>query len=201
MGSLWEPDLGPTWGLDAEHPPAADAHVGTEECIRTVHRDRCVVDCADTGMQIDWKLLGAPRFTWDPTVGRGDPGPGSHSDKPSEEPSEPAPPPHSDAMGSSGPTRWMGVAADSGLPEGVGLMGADKGLDEGAAPGSGGAEAAPTGGFEPPEVGQFLRTSAEVCVPAAPLRKNPLIRKRLEPASAAMDALASEMDTQDQAKN
>ena len=105
--------------------------------VRTRHRDRCVVDSADTGMHIDWKLLGAPRFMWDPTVGRGDPNPGSHSVEPSEEPSEPAPPPDSDAMDSAGLARGMGVAADSGLPEGVGLMGTDKGLDEGAAPGSG----------------------------------------------------------------
>ena len=72
-------------------------------------------------------------------------------------------------------------------------MGADEGLDEGVAPGSRGAEAAPACGFEPPEVGQFLRTPTEACVPAAPLRKIPLIRKRLVPASAAvcaMDALA-----------
>ena len=79
-----------------------------------------------------------------------------------------------------------------------GVRGADEGLDERAAPGSGGAEVAPAGGFEPPVVGQFLRTPTEVCVPAAPLRKSPLIRKRLELASAAvcaMDALASKMDT------
>ena len=90
----------------------------------------------------------------------------------------------------------MGVAADSGLPEGVGLMGTDKGLDEEVALGSGGAEVAPEGGFEPPEVGLFLRAPTEV--PAAPLRKNPLIRKRLVPACdavCAMDALASKMDT------
>ena len=103
MLSLWEPDLGPMWGLDARRPPAPDAHVGTEECIRTVHRGRCVVDCADTGMQIDWKLLGSPRFMWDPTVGRDDPDPGYHSDEPSEEPTEPARPSHSDAMDSAGP--------------------------------------------------------------------------------------------------
>ena len=48
-------------------------------------------------------------------------------------------------------------------------MGADEGLDEGVAPSSGGAEALPTGGFEPPEMGQFLRTPTEVCVPPAPL--------------------------------
>ena len=77
-------------------------------------------------------------------------------------------------------------------------MGVDDGLDEGEAPGSGGAEVAPAGGFEPPEMGRFLRTPTEVCVPAAPLRKNPLIRKRLVPTNAAvcaMDALVPEMDT------
>ena len=99
MLSLWEPDL------DVEHPPAADAHVGTEECVRTVHRDRCVVDCADTDMQIDLKMLGAPRFMWDPTVSRSCPNPGSHSDESSAEPSELAPPPHSDDMGSAGLAR------------------------------------------------------------------------------------------------
>ena len=101
-------------------------------------------------------------------------------------------------MGSAGLAREMGVAADTCLPEGVGLVGADEGLDEGVAPGSGGTEAAPVGGFKPPEVGQFLSTPTEVCVPAAPLRKNPLIRKRFVPAKApacAMDALASKMDT------
>ena len=30
MLSLWEPDLGPTWDMDVEHPPAPDAHVGIE---------------------------------------------------------------------------------------------------------------------------------------------------------------------------
>ena len=29
--SQWEPGLGPTWGLDAKHPPATEAHVGTKE--------------------------------------------------------------------------------------------------------------------------------------------------------------------------
>ena len=87
---------------------------------------------------------------WDPTVGPGDTE-GSHSDEPSEEPSEPAPP-HSDAMGSAGLAPGVGVAADSGLPKGVGLMGANEGLDEVVAPGSGGEEAAPAGVSEPPEV-------------------------------------------------
>ena len=72
---------------------------------------------------------------------------GSHSDNPAESPSEPASPPHSDAIGSTGPARGVGVAADSGLLDWVGLMGADEGLDEGVTPGSGGAEVAPAGGF------------------------------------------------------
>ena len=37
-------------------------------------------------------------------------------------------------MGSAGLARGVGAAADSGLPEGVGLMDADEGLDEGEAP-------------------------------------------------------------------
>ena len=53
--SQWEPGLGLIWGQDAKHPPATDAHEGTEECIRTVHRVRCVVDCADTRLDIDLK--------------------------------------------------------------------------------------------------------------------------------------------------
>ena len=35
------------------------------------------------------------------------------------------------------------------------------------------------------EVGQFLHGSATVCVPAAPLRKHPLIRRKLVPANVA----------------
>ena len=52
-------------------------------------------------------------------------------------------------------------------------MGADEGLDEGVAPVSGGAEAAPAGSFEPPEMSKCLRTPTGVCVPAAPFKKNP----------------------------
>ena len=58
MLSLWEPDLVPTWGLDVAHPPAPDAHVRTEECIRTVHRDRCVVDCFDTACKLTGSCWG-----------------------------------------------------------------------------------------------------------------------------------------------
>ena len=113
-------------------------------------------------------MLGAPRQLWDPNVSPGATE-GSHSNHPAESPSEPASPPHSDAMGSAGIARGVEVAADPGLLEGVGLMGADEGLDAGEAPGSGEAEAAPAGGFEPPELGQFLRTPTEACVPAAPV--------------------------------
>ena len=122
MLSLWEPDLGPTWGFDVEHPPAPDAHVGAEECICTVHRDRCVLDCADTGMQIDWKLLWAPRYMWDPTVGPGDPE-GSHSDTLAEAPSEPASPPHSDAMVSAGSARGGGGCCGLWFARGGGAHG------------------------------------------------------------------------------
>ena len=37
-------------------------------------------------------------------------------------------------------------------------------MDEGVAPGPGGAEAAPASGVEPPEMGQFLCMPTEVCV-------------------------------------
>ena len=59
--SQWEPGLSPIWGLNAKHPPATDAHEGTEECIRTAHGDRCVVGCADTGLDVDncWERRGS----------------------------------------------------------------------------------------------------------------------------------------------
>ena len=54
--------------------------------------------------------------------------------------------------------------------------------------GSGGAEVAPATGFATPqyEVGSFVRGPAEVCVPAAPLQENPLIRKEEVPANVAV---------------
>ena len=56
-------------------------------------------------------------------------------------------------------------------------------------------------GFAKPvnEVGQFLHGPATVCVPAAPLRKNPLIRRKLVPANVAacvIGAAATSMWTQ-----
>ena len=66
------------------------------------------------------------------------------------------------------------------MAEGVEPTGHSAGLDEEVAPGSGGAEVASAEGFAKPdnEVGQFLHGPATVCVPAAPLRTNPLIRRK-----------------------
>ena len=58
-------------------------------------------------------------------------------------------------MSSEGLARGVELAAVSGLPEGVGLMGADEGLDDGVALDSMGAEVAPAGDFEPLGMGQF----------------------------------------------
>ena len=60
--TMREPGLRPTWGLDAsnhhqQHPPAADAHEGTEEHIREAHRDRHTVDCGNSGMSPDLDIL------------------------------------------------------------------------------------------------------------------------------------------------
>ena len=61
-------------------------------------------------------------------------------------------------------------------------------LDEGDAPSSGG-----TGPSQPAdkreEFGHYQDPPAEVRVPAAPLRANPLIRKRLVPAVNAVEGL------------
>ena len=73
------------------------------------------------------------------------------------------------------------------MAEGVEPAGQSAELDEGAAPGSRGAVVAPADGFARPshEAGQFLHGPATVCVPAAPLRKKPLIRRKLVPANIA----------------
>ena len=70
----------------------------------------------------------------------------------------------------------------------------------GVAPGSGGAVVTPADGFAKPEheVRQFLHGSATVCVPGAPLRKTPLIRRKLVPANVAacvIGAVATRMCT------
>ena len=76
-------------------------------------------------------------------------------------------------MGNASPVRGLGGAADSVMTEGVELVSGIVGLDEGVAPGSGGAEVAPIHDLTKPEheVGSFLRGPSEVCVPAAPLSK------------------------------
>ena len=81
--------------------------------------------------------------------------------------------------------RGFGGAEDSAMAEGVEPAGHSEGLDEGVASGSGGAEVASADGFAKPEheVGQFLHGPATVCVPAAPLRTNPLVRRKLVPAN------------------
>ena len=56
--SQWVPGIGPIWGLDAKHPPVDDAHAVKEECIRTMHRDRCIVDGADTGIDVEMNCWG-----------------------------------------------------------------------------------------------------------------------------------------------
>ena len=112
---------------------------------------------------------------------------GSASDQPAEAPHEPAPPPHPAAMGNASPVQGLGEAAESVMIEGVELVGGTVGLDEGVAPGSGGAEVAPADDFAKLEhkVGSFLHGPVDVCIPAASLHKNPLIRQKLVPANVA----------------
>ena len=55
--TLREPGLRRTRGLDAENPPAADAHEGTEEHITDAHRDRHTVDYGISGMSADFDML------------------------------------------------------------------------------------------------------------------------------------------------
>ena len=180
--TLSEPGLRPTWGLDAENPPAADAHEGTEEQIRNAHRDRHTVDCGNSGMSPDFDILQSLVGDASPLESNG-----SDSDQPADAPSEPAPPPHPAAMGNASPVRGLGGADDSAMAEGVEPAGVPTGLDEGVASGSGGAVVAPADGLAKPEheVGQFLHGLDTVCVPAAPLRKNSPIRRKLVPANVA----------------
>ena len=187
-----EPTLRPTWGLDARNPPAADAHEGTEEHIREAHRNRHTVDCGNSGMSPDLDILEslagfASSLETD----------GSDSDQPADAPSEPAPPPHPAAMGNTGPVRGLGGAEDSAMAEGVELAGHSAGLDEGVAPGSGGVEVASAHGFAKPEheVGQLMHGPATVCVPAAPLRTNSLIRRKLVLANVAACVIGAAAQT------
>ena len=126
---------------------------------------------------------------------------GSDSDLPADSPGEPTPPHHPAAMGNPSPVRGVRGAKASAMAEGVEQAGTSAGLDEGVAPGSGGAVVASADGFAKPEqeVGKFLHGPATVCVPAAPLRTNPLIRRKLVRANVAacvIGAAATRMWTQ-----
>ena len=112
--TLNEPGLRPTLGLDAEHPPAADTHEGTEDHIRNAHRDGHIVDCGNSGMLPDLDTLQSLAGDASPLVTDG-----SDSDQPAVAPSEPAPPPDPAAMGNASPVRGLGGADDSAMAEGV----------------------------------------------------------------------------------
>ena len=143
---------------------------------------RIATDCGNSGISPDLDILeslagDASPFGTD----------GSDSDLPADSPSEPAPSPHHAAMANASPLRGLRRAEDSAMGEEVEPAGQSAGLDEGVAPGSGGAEVASADGFAKPEheVGQFLHGPDTVCVPGAPLRTNPLIRRKLVPAKVA----------------
>ena len=107
-----EPGSRPTWGLNAGHPPTADAHEGSEEHIREAHRDKHTGDCGNTGLSPDDDILQSLAGDASPLETDG-----SDSDQPAAKPHEPAPPPHPAAMGNT-PVRRLGGAADSVIIEG-----------------------------------------------------------------------------------
>ena len=144
--TLREPGLPPTWCVDAEHPPASDAHEGTEEHIRDAHRDRHAVDCVYSGMSPDMDILES--LAGYASLLETD---GSDSDQPPGALSEPTPPPHPAAMGNASPVRGLGGADESAMAEGVEPAGQSAGLDEGVPPASGGA------------IGGFRRRFCETC--------------------------------------
>ena len=111
--TMREPGLKPTWGLDAIDPPAPDAHEGTEEHIRDVHRDRHTVDCGNSGMNPDMNILESLAGDASPSGTEG-----SDSSLPADSPREPAPPPHPVAMGNASPVRGLRGAEDSAMAEG-----------------------------------------------------------------------------------
>lgn len=174
------------WGLDAAQLPLLDAHEGTEEHTREAHRDGRTVDCSNMGMWLYHDILLS--LADDASAPETD---GSDSAQPSMPFDEPAAPPRPAAMGNSSPVRGFGVAATSTAAEGMELVRGIVGLEEGVAP-QGGAEVAPAGAFaKPHEIGSLLRGPTDVCVPAAPLRRNPLIRKKLVPANVGACVLGT----------
>ena len=130
LHTLREPGLRPKWGLDAENPPAEDAHEGTEEHIRAAHRDRHTVDCGSSGMSPDFDILQSLAGDASPLETDG-----SDTDRPADAPGEPAPPPHPAAMGNAIRVQGLGGADDSAMAVGVEPAGVPAGLDEGVAPG------------------------------------------------------------------
>ena len=132
--TLREPGLRPTWGLDAEHPPAADAHEGSEEHMRNAHRDRRTVDCGNSGMSHHIDILDS--LECDASLLQTD---GSISDKPADAPSEPTPAPRPATMVKT-LAQCEGWGGSRRLCHGRGgeaPAGQSVGLDEGVAPGSG----------------------------------------------------------------
>ena len=100
---------------------------------------------------------------------------------------DPASPPHPGATGVASQLRGVGGAQSSAMAEEVRGAKRQSGvLDDGDASSSGGA-----GQSQPAdkrkEFGQYRGPPAEVRVPAAPLRANPLIRKRLVPSVNAVE--------------
>ena len=100
---------------------------------------------------------------------------------------DPASPPHPGATGVASQLLGVGGAQSSALAGEVRGAKRQSGvLHEGDASGSGGAgQSQPADKRE--EFGHYLGPPAEVRVPAAPLRANPLIRKRLVPAVNAVE--------------
>ena len=102
---------------------------------------------------------------------------------------DPASPPHPGAIGDASQLRGVGGAQSSPRAEEVRGAKRQSGvLDEGDTAGSGGAGLTQLAD-KCEEFGHYLGPHAEVRVPAAPLRANPLICKRLVPAVNAVEGL------------
>ena len=184
---LSEPDMRPD-APDPPQSPISDIQSPRAEAYGatlvyeppSVHRDRACTELGAAGIfpPVAERGLMPPEGVHTPSSSS------SMSDRPDQRDlrsNEPVPPPQSAATGVAGPLRGLRGAADSGIPEGVPDLMGQQGAGQEVASGSGGAEA------DPAEVGRFLRPPDEVRAPAAPLRRNPLIRKRLVPVVAAMD--------------
>ena len=165
-------------GLPKDERFGKYGHVGTRSCQSvlpgtTRHRDRDVVVFAKS----EEVKIGVA-FPVQPSTNRAPPR--SRLTKPSRllRSSSPVPQPASDATGVAPQLRGMGGAKTSAMAEGTALTNRrGRELDEGMGSGSGGDRTQP--GDRRDGYGQRLGPPTEVRVPAAPLRKKPLIRKRL----------------------